>query len=412
MHFPFILKILWITGRLPYPTFSGDALYTRGLLNAAANVASELRVVGHLRPGHDLAPRPFTAHESWIPCSVSRRFAISSLFSLYPKDVYLLATQEMRAIIKQDLKRDWDWIVIDHANSSGCIDLITRNRRGANICYVAHNPEGLIRPSIASTIKPIAKRPVMTYDAVKYAFQERRILHLADVVIAITNEDSRYFSRYANTVHTIRPCYVGTKSNERYIGEDTHRSILLLGSFEWVAKQENLINFLSSVGGRLRKHEIGIKVAGNMPDAFKARVTVKFPYVDIRAPVADIYPVMRDARIGIVPEVLGGGFKLKILDYAFARLPICGLKDALSGLDEHELSNMLVVESFEEMGDVIVKHIDDFYLLNKMQMKSYEVFEKSFDSSTTTHRLQAALRSRQPRQEDMFELAGRGHCGR
>jgi len=311
----------------------------------------------------------------------------------------------MRSIIKEGLKGDWDWIVIDHANSSGAIDLINRNRRGANICYVAHNAEGLIRPRIASTVKPVAKRSVMTYDAVKYAFQERRILHLADLVIAITNEDNRYFSRYANNVHTIRPCYIGRKSNERYIKEDTHRSILLLGSFEWVAKQENVINFLSSVGARLRKHEIGIKVAGNMPDAFKARVTVKFPYVDIRAPVADIYPVMRDARIGIVPEVLGGGFKLKILDYAFARLPICGLKDALSGLDEYELGNMLVAGSFEEMGDMIVKHIDDFYLLNKMQMKSYEVFEETFGLSTTMNRLQAARRSRQPWQEGVLELA-------
>jgi polysaccharide biosynthesis protein PslH len=400
------LKILWITGRLPYPTFSGDALYTRGLLNAAANLTSELRVVGHLRPEHVLPPRPFTAHESWSPCGASRRLAISSLFSLYPKDVYFLATQEMRSIIKEGLKRDWDWIVIDHANSSGSIDLISRNRRGANICYVAHNAEGLIRPSVASTIKPVAKRFVMTYDAVKYAFQERRILHLADAVIAITNEDNRYFSRYANNVHTIRPCYIGTKANERYIGEDTPRSILLLGSFEWIAKQENLINFLSSVGARLRNREIGIKVVGNMPDAFKAQMIVKFPYVDIRARVADIYAVMRDARIGIVPEVLGGGFKLKILNYAFARLPICGLNDALSGLDEHELSNMLVVQSFEEMGDVIVKHIDDFYLLNKMQMKSYEVFEETFGLSTTTNRLQAALRSPEPRQKGMFELAG------
>jgi glycosyltransferase involved in cell wall biosynthesis len=399
------LKILWITGRLPYPTFSGDAVYSRGLLNAAANLTSELRVVGHLRPGHDLPPRPFTPHECWIPCGASTRFAISSLFSLYPKDVYLLATQEMRSIIKEGLKGDWDWIVIDHANSSASIDLISRDRRGANICYVAHNAEGLIRPRIASTVKPVAKRSVMTYDAVKYAFQERRILHLADLVIAITNEDNRYFSRYANNVHTIRPCYIGRKSNERYIKEDTHRSILLLGSFEWVAKQENVINFLSSVGARLRKHEIGIKVAGNMPDAFKAQMIVKFPYVDIRAQVADIYALMRDARIGVVPEVLGGGFKLKILDYAFARLPICGLKDALSGLDAYELGNMLVAESFEEMGDMIVKHIDDFYLLNKMQMKSYEVFEETFGLSTTTNCLQAALRSRQTRQEDRFELA-------
>src|SRR5258708_27003224 len=124
------------------------------------------------------------------------------------------------------------------------------------------------------------------------------------------------------------------------------------------------------------------------------------------AGVGDMGDGMGDGRIGIGPEVLGGGFKVKRLNYAVGRLPSCGRNDALSGLDEHELSNMLVVQSFEEMGDVIVKHIDDFYLLNKMQMKSYEVFEETFGLSTTTNRLQAALRSREPRQKGMFQLAG------
>jgi hypothetical protein len=40
-----------------------------------------------------------------------------------------------------------------------------------------------------------------------------------------------------------------------------------------------------------------------------------------------------------------------------------------------------------------------------MQMKSYEVFEETFGLSTTTNRLQAALRSRQPWQEGVLELA-------
>jgi glycosyltransferase involved in cell wall biosynthesis len=389
------LKILWITGRLPHPTFSGDALYTRGLLTAAANFTTELRLVGHLRPGHDLPPRPLTPHESWIAIGAPKRSALSSLFSLYPKDIYLFTTQEYRSIIKENLKRDWDWIVIDHANASGTIDIIKRDKRGAKIGYVAHNAEGLIRPRIASLMKPVAKRLVMSYDAVKYAFQERRILHLADLVISITKEDGGYFSRYAKNVHTIRPCYIGKKSIERNIAEDSDRSILLLGSFEWGAKQKNLINFLSSVATCLRKHEIGIKVAGNMPNAFKARMLVDFPYVDILGGVADIYALMREARIGVVPEVLGGGFKLKILDYAFGRLPICGLKGALSGLDEDELSQMLVVESFDQMGAAIVKHIDDFYFLNKMQTKTYEIFEKAFSLSTSTNLLEAAFRSLQ-----------------
>jgi len=32
-----------------------------------------------------------------------------------------------------------------------------------------------------------------------------------------------------------------------------------------------------------------------------------------------------------VAEVLGGGFKLKLLDYAFAKLPIFGLRMAVEG---------------------------------------------------------------------------------
>ena len=41
--------------------------------------------------------------------------------------------------------------------------------------------------------------------------------------------------------------------------------------------------------------------------------------------VPDVEPYMDEARIAIVPERNGGGFKLKVLEYVFNRIPVFAL---------------------------------------------------------------------------------------
>ena len=81
-------KILWIAGRVPSPLFSGDALYSAGMLTALSRTErAAVTVVGTRRED-----RPIDGRLLSLPGTVfsdapwPRRFGLLSLLTSLPRD--------------------------------------------------------------------------------------------------------------------------------------------------------------------------------------------------------------------------------------------------------------------------------------------------------------------------------------
>jgi hypothetical protein len=96
-------------------------------------------------------------------------------------------------------------------------------------------------------------------------------------------------------------------------------------------------------------------------------------------------------RAGLVPELFGGGFKLKMLDYAFSRLPIFGLKNAIAGTTEEEQSAMFLAEGVIGLGTKIAENIDNLDLLNQGQARLFAMFSDRFGLESSAARMHRAL---------------------
>jgi glycosyltransferase involved in cell wall biosynthesis len=276
------------------------------------------------------------------------------------------------------LKQDWDWIVVDHTYSSGLLPVVLRDRKNASICYIGHNAEGKIRPQIAASFSNPLRRAIMQLDAEKYRRLEQKVLRVADAVICITDEDAAYFRQFVERVHVIPPIFLGQKTPRRVIDATRPRALLLLGSFEWIAKQRNLEQIVDALSPNLAKNGIALNVVGSVPQPIKDRYADHCSNLIFHGRVANLSSLLLSARGGLVPEVLGGGFKLKVLDYAFERLPIFGLKAALAGTTPEERSAMFLAEDISSFANIIVENIDDLDKLNAHQEKLFELFSDRF----------------------------------
>ena len=102
--------------------------------------------------------------------------------------------------------------------------------------------------------------------------------------------------------------------------------------------------------------------------------------------------------MAVVPELIGGGFKLKFLDYIFARLPIATLAHATAGFPAAVREATLARDDLESLVRATVEHIDNFRALNRMQECAYSAAESSFDWKDRGLWLQQAVaRTRQER---------------
>ncbi len=80
-----------------------------------------------------------------------------------------------------------------------------------------------------------------------------------------------------------------------------------------------------------------------------------------------------------MPEVIGGGFKLKYLDYLFARVPIATIGEAAAGLPQAIRDNMLACDDLPRLVDAIIENIDRTDHLNVMQAQAFEAAHALFD---------------------------------
>jgi hypothetical protein len=227
----------------------------------------------------------------------------------------------------------------------------------------------------------------MRLDAEKYARLEGRLLAVADAVIAITAQDADRFRRSNGRVDVVWPAYLGPKADRRIIDAETPKSLLLLGSFGWGAKQRNLEDILVALHRPLKDAGIAIRIVGNVATSVRAA----WPQVEFCGTVNDYKAIAAACRGGLVAEDLGGGFKLKILDYAFMRLPIFGLAHAVAGMTAEERSAMILAEDLTALARAIIENFDGVASLNRRQDALHTLVSQRFDVATVGVRLCAAL---------------------
>ncbi|KJC62765.1 hypothetical protein UP10_00890 [Bradyrhizobium sp. LTSPM299] len=386
-------KILWIAGRVPSPLFSGDALYTAGMLTALSRTErAAVTVVGTRRENRPIDDRVLSLPGTVFPeAPWPRKFGLLSLLTSLPRDAYSLAPPSIGNTLAELLDQHWDWIVFDHARSAAFLSTVLQQRKQASICYVAHNAEGKIRPEIAKDPADPLRRSIMRWDAEKYRRLEQRIVDAADSILCITEADAAYFALAGKSTFVVPPIYLGTVAPSDRIEPTRPRSILLLGSFEWVAKQRNLEHIVRALLPILKSRNVTLDVVGNVPEDIKARYAHERPNLVFHGPVADLSGVLGKSRGGLVAETLGGGFKLKLLDYAFARLPIFGLRMAVDGTTPDEQSAMFLADSMDDLANAIIDGIDDLAGLNRNQARLFEMMSDRFGLKRGTERLRGIL---------------------
>jgi hypothetical protein len=312
------LKGLWLARESPFPADMGDRIYSGRLARALAEAGADLTFAG-LQADHTQVP-PSDWPLKWSLVSGRRRSTIRSLFSTMPAFAVSFAPAAYQNHVESLLRQHWDFVVIDQLALGWVLKfeaLGTSTGNSPKLIYVAHNHENSLWESFYRDFDgPLLKRFILWQNYVKVRALELRVASRADLVTAITEEDAARFSRDVHGVRTVvlKPGFDGPISTRTVITQDTPRRVVLVGSFRWSAKQENLRQFVRVADPIFARHGIEFLVVGPIPaDVAKdlqstASATRFIGYVE------ELAPVLETARIAVVPEAIGGGFKLKLLD--------------------------------------------------------------------------------------------------
>jgi hypothetical protein len=390
------IRCLWICRYMPFPSNEGAKVYSANLALSLARSGAVVRFIGI---GDASAVPESAAGVEWLAAPGKRRSKLLAAFSNWPVAAAIDATRGYRALLEQQLREHWDAVVLDGYATGWALDrcLDYRNKRPGHplvLVHVSHNHEEALWDAMAREARGSAlRRWVLRRNADKVGALERRIVQSMDLVTAITEEDRASLSAGADHIRILplTPGFNGWVAGERRINSAMPRRVIIVGSFNWIVKQENIASFVKTADPIFKEHGIELDLVGEMPQALLAALRARCRATHFHGFMTDFAPLLKCARIAIVHESIGGGFKLKLLDYIFARVPIAAVSQAVAGLSDQLQQAMLTNGSQAGLIDDIISHIDRFDELNRMQERAFSLGKSQFQWSVRGEQFRQAI---------------------
>lgn len=391
------MRCLWIARYIPYPLDAGAKVYSAKLAESLAASGVTVRFMGI---GENAAIPAHCAHVDWVPIGSGRRSNIVALFSPLPNAAAIDASDAYTLALEQQLEEDWDAIVLDGYGTGWALKPCVRyraRRSHAILVHVSHNHEEKLWRAMARDSRGSPLRKLILWQNYrKVRALERRIVRAVDLLTTITDEDRVSLTQLGEKrTLTLTPGYDGWAAREHRIGPHTPRRVILMGSFRWVVKQENLARFVEIADPIFYRNGIELDVVGDVSEELVATLRRRCRATRFHGFVKDVAGLFANARIAVVPEAIGGGFKLKFLDYFFGRVPVATLRHAAAGLPQELREQTLACDTLPALVEAVVSNIDRLDDLNRMQEKAFIHSSARFTWHERAANLRKAIASKQ-----------------
>ena len=387
------MRCLWVTRDFPYPANAGDLIYTSRLVESLAAEGVEVTVLCRRGAGEPEPPAPSNRGDiTWCVVDAPLRPQAGSLFSPLPSIAYRYSHRLLRQELDELLADRPDVVLLDSVGAGWALPAVLRYRQQAphaKIVYVSHNHEASVRAAVAHASRG-RNRQLLMLDARKVAPLENRLVQAADLVTVNTAEDEKIYrtafpeQRY----QVLMPGYLDRVLPQRTIDAGLPRRAVIVGALDWIAKRINLEEFLEVADPMFAAAGAELVVVGRGPadwlDAMRARTTA----TRFTGLVDSVIDYLDDARIGIVSERSGGGFKHKVLYYVFNRIPVAALDGSIAGMPLECGDSLICAPTVTELATRVLAALDDVDELQRLQRNAFTRCSGQFDWSTRGAELQ------------------------
>ncbi|WP_141521500.1 glycosyltransferase [Novosphingobium sp. PC22D] len=293
-----------------------------------------------------------------------------------------------------ELARTSGAVIVDFIAMAWIVAPLKRAMNAAGLdvplVMITHNHERSLRRAAARSFA-FPKNLVIGYDAWKAGRLELAANAAADLVTAIIDEDAHAFANECDTPGLVlRPGYRGPVAPTRRIDADTPRMATIIGNRESAHKLLVLEHALKALSRHGTDARVSIEIAGA---GDLAALAARHPDCTFRGFVEDMPGYLHGARLGLVPDDLGGGFKMRVLTLAMLRVPILGLRSAMTGTTFVDGVHYHGVDTLDEMAAVVPTLIDDTARLDTLQNTAFAYCRDNFDWDKRGEQLMAALSS-------------------
>jgi len=383
-------RILFITYENPLSKDNGDRIYTSNFLDGLIDLESNIDILCYdsnknIEKSYDRkrADGYEGLNIQYVKFKAASKLKV--MFSLLPGMVVNRKRENFIDVLKSKLKKNnYDYIFVNHLKMVFTLDAIIHKSLNAKLCFISHNAEYLLSKNNAVNSRSIINRIIYWQDALKTKNYEDKMLNHFDYITTISEHDLDYYNmNFINPeILILRPVF--GINNLKIIDKNQKKinEIVIVGSFLWGPKTENLLSFLNSKNfKKIHANNLKLTIVGNADPELVKKVNSNYSGVIMTGKVESVDIYYAKAKIGIVPEVLGGGFKLKVAESALQKTAIFSVKGAITKCNLEKDKHFIEASNFEELINKVIEYQNREIEIDAMIEKAFKVAKHDFSKN-------------------------------
>jgi polysaccharide biosynthesis protein PslH len=346
------LRILILTASLPYPLASGGAIRTYGILKGLHDAGHNITLLSFGEIDALATPlADICQHIEVVP--PPQRSKIERIKTLLLTSKADIETRFYSEDFKQKLihlirQNDYDLIQFEAIEITCYMPLVKQLKTRAKLSFDTFNAEADLQRVIFEIDKQDIKRlPIALYSYI----QSRRIYkyegdlcRMADLVIAVSQEDHALLNQYRNDARTyIVPSgiFVDDYQAATQSIELGNNAIVFTGKMDYRPNVDAMLWFADNILPQIPAAHLTI--VGQQPHPRIQPLTQR-ENITLTGWVDSVQPYLDAATVYIAPLRMGSGTRLKILEAMASGCAIVATTIAAAGLSDEAKSAMVIAD--------------------------------------------------------------------
>lgn len=368
------MRILLLTGQLPYPPQAGGALRTFGLIDGLHKAGHTIDLITFTeRDQPDPAGTPLTELCDQIVTvptpirTMGKRLRDLLLSSVADLSQRFYSSQFVEALKAQFARDHYDVVQMESLEMTTYLPVIRAGCPDAKVIYDSFNAEYDLQHLIYRTDRvDLSRLPGAIYSFMQWrrlTRYERSICQQVDRVIAVSDADAEAFRKL---LPGLNPDVV---PNGIFAEEYTHApqtfdlgatALLFTGTMDYRPNVDAVLWFANRILPEIRKvlPETRLFVVGNKPHG-KLNSLRQRPDVEITGYVQDVLPFLHGAAVYVAPLRMGSGTRFKLLQAMASSRAAVSTRIGAQGLNISSGREMLLADDADSFARAVVSLLRD-----------------------------------------------------
>lgn len=401
------MRILMLTGSLPYPPHQGGALRSYGILHGLKQAGHRLSLMSfhdHAAGARDIAEMKQWCDEIIVlpPPERSKTQRLRDLlFSDRPDIARRLYSpefaQRLSALVSD---QRFDLVQFEGIEIACYLPLLRSMNSSARLVYDAFNAEAALQRVIFDVDRGEPRRwPAAIYSLIqarRLAQYEHELCRQADGVIAVSDED-------AAILRAFRPDACVPVVNNGIFADDYRcagaqlelgdHALVFTGKMDYRPNVDAVCWFANDILPLIHRHvpDARLYVVGQKPHPRLERLR-RHRQIEITGWVRDVQPFLCGASLYVAPLRMGSGTRLKLLEAMAAGRAVVATTTAISGMLPSVREVLVVADQPDQMASAVIALLQDPRRRQALGQAAQAFVKAHYDWSIIIPRLLAAYR--------------------